>query len=79
MKSVSMHFRDPTGYRLTRDVGDYNPGNPKPSHFTQVVWKSTQRVGCAVTTCGGIFGPNSKAQYHVCEYFPAGNVIGHFP
>ena len=30
---------------------DYDPNNPTYSHFTQVVWKSTTELGCAVITC----------------------------
>ncbi|CEL55490.1 Fruiting body protein SC7 OS=Schizophyllum commune GN=SC7 PE=2 SV=1 [Rhizoctonia solani AG-1 IB] len=39
---------------------DYNPSNPQPSHWTQVVWKSTTKVGCALATCapGTIFPAN---------------------
>lgn len=36
-------------------IASYNPSNPQPSHFTQVVWKSTTSVGCAVKTCNNIF------------------------
>ncbi|KAJ6591355.1 CAP domain-containing protein [Mycena sp. CBHHK59/15] len=36
-----------------------------PSHWSQMVWKSTTDLGCA-------------ALYYVCEYWPAGNVIGEF-
>jgi len=35
----------------------YNPNKPVPSHFTQVVWKSTKKVECAVHMCKGIFDP----------------------
>ncbi|KAK7690265.1 hypothetical protein QCA50_006920 [Cerrena zonata] len=62
----------------TDEVSSYNPNNPQPSHFTQVVWKSTTSVGCAVKTCNNIF-PGNDALFFVCEYFPAGNVIGQFP
>lgn len=68
------------GLWLTVHPGQYDPRNPKPSHFTQVVWKNSQRIGCAVASCSGIFDPKyGKAEYHVCEYYPAGNVIGQFP
>jgi len=59
------------------EVSDYNPNQPQPSHFTQVVWKETTEIGCAKQTCTGIFG-STPTTYYVCEYRPAGNVIGHF-
>ncbi|KAJ6575632.1 CAP domain-containing protein [Mycena vulgaris] len=63
----------------TDEVSEYNPSNPQPSHFTQVVWKGTTQVGCAVATCDNIFPGFGPAQFYVCEYSPAGNVIGQFP
>lgn len=38
-------------------------------HYTQMVWPTTQRVGCALAT-------NATADYLVCRYWPAGNVYG---
>ncbi len=38
-------------------------------HYTQMVWPSTKRVGCAIAT-------NKKDDYLVCRYYPAGNVYG---
>ncbi|KAN0128370.1 CAP domain containing protein [Lactarius tabidus] len=73
-------------YTITNAVDDwvseasqYDPSNPVASHFTQVVWKSTTQLGCAVAACNGIF-PSSYgvAQYYVCEYNPPGNVDGEF-
>lgn len=40
------------------DIAEYSPSNPQPSHFTQVVWKSSTQVGCAVQSCNGIFDPS---------------------
>ena len=61
------------------NLAQYNSGNPQPSHFTQVVWKGTKEVGCAVQKCNGIFDPSfGEASFVVCEYSPAGNVIGQF-
>lgn len=60
----------------------YNYNNPVFSsatgHFTQVVWKSTTQVACALVDCraGTIFGQASK--YTVCRYSPPGNFQGQF-
>ena len=45
-------------------------------HFTQVVWKSTKQIGCAVA-----FGPwkdFAESSYIGCNYLPAGNVLGQY-
>ncbi|RDX55942.1 PR-1-like protein [Lentinus brumalis] len=63
----------------TDEVSDYDPSNPEASHFTQVVWKGSTQVGCAVQSCSGIFDASfGAAKYFVCEYFPQGNIIGAF-
>lgn len=36
-------------------LAQYDPSNPVASHFTQMVWKATTQVGCAVASCSGIF------------------------
>ncbi|CAE6447762.1 unnamed protein product [Rhizoctonia solani] len=63
----------------TDEASEYDPANPQYSHFTQVVWKATTEVGCAVRTCNNLFSGNSGAvNFHVCEYRAPGNVIGQF-
>ncbi|KAG8732860.1 hypothetical protein FRC11_010459 [Ceratobasidium sp. 423] len=63
----------------TDEVSEYNPANPQYSHFTQVVWKATTEVGCAVRSCNNLLSNYSGAvNYHVCEYRKPGNVIGQF-
>ncbi|KAK2992534.1 hypothetical protein RJ640_004308 [Escallonia rubra] len=42
-------------------------------HYTQVVWRSTQSVGCAKIKCG------NGDTHVVCEYYPHGNTIGQRP
>ena len=32
-------------------IDAYDPKNPEPSHFTQVVWKATTQLGCASAIC----------------------------
>lgn len=41
-------------------------------HYSQIVWRDTQEVGCAVTTGRG-------NDVLVCRYWPAGNVWGQKP
>jgi uncharacterized protein YkwD len=40
-------------------------------HFTQVVWRSTQQVGCGHVTCNG-------NDIYVCNYDPPGNWEGQY-
>ncbi|EFJ37505.1 hypothetical protein SELMODRAFT_76987 [Selaginella moellendorffii] len=42
-------------------------------HYTQVVWRNTQRVGCASITCPG------NAMLVSCNYDPPGNWVGQKP
>ncbi len=58
---------------------DYeNPGYiPGVGHFTQVVWKATQEIGCAhISGCRS--GKSLRANIWVCHYFPPGNFHHHF-
>ena len=41
-------------------------------HYTQIVWRSTLKVGCAVGTCNGLRFPSTI----VCNYGPGGNSGG---
>jgi pathogenesis-related protein 1 len=49
-------------------------------HYTQVVWRHTRRVGCAVASCtgGSPFRANDWTLV-VCNYDPPGNVVGERP
>lgn len=49
-------------------AGQFSTGT---GHFTQMVWKESTSVGCAVRDCSG-------REYLVCEYYPRGNIIGYF-
>ncbi|XP_063357391.1 GLIPR1-like protein 1 isoform X1 [Pelmatolapia mariae] len=50
-------------------------------HYTQVVWASTYKVGCAVQLCpdGIKHFINKKGVLFVCNYATAGNIIGRRP
>jgi pathogenesis-related protein 1 len=49
-------------------------------HYTQMVWRDTRRVGCAIRYCGEgtPFGRGSWTLV-VCNYDPPGNFIGRKP
>ncbi|KAG7236660.1 hypothetical protein INR49_000641 [Caranx melampygus] len=55
---------------------------PMCTHYTQMVWASTNRVGCAVQTCYNMFVWGAlwtEATFLVCNYSPKGNWIGEAP
>ncbi|MFD1610874.1 CAP domain-containing protein [Sphingomonas tabacisoli] len=64
------------------EKADYAPGPipavsksgdfEKVGHYTQLIWRNTQRVGCAVAK-------GAKEEILVCRYSAAGNVIGEQP
>ncbi len=58
---VAMWYDEVKGYSFKQ------PGfSMQTGHFTQVVWTTTKRVGCAMTQCKGL-------DVWVCEYDPPGN------
>lgn len=68
------------GYTITGSVDawyneganyDYGSTCSVLDHFTQVIWKSTTKVGCGQKQCGSYYGT-----YIICSYDPAGNYIG---
>jgi hypothetical protein len=57
---------------FTRGVfpNNSNTGNwADVGHYTQMIWPTTQRVGCAVAS-------TPRIDYLVCRYSPAGNIDG---
>lgn len=51
-------------------------------HYTQIVWRATQSVGCGIRNCttGSPFGPSfPNWTIVVCNYDPPGNWVGQRP
>lgn len=58
------------------DGTDYDYGSATDyNHFTQLIWKSTTKLGCAYKDCSA----ENWGKYIVCSYDPAGNVMGTDP
>ncbi|RWR75250.1 pathogenesis-related protein 1C [Cinnamomum micranthum f. kanehirae] len=43
------------------------------SHYTQIIWRTTEHVGCAKIVC------DDKNTFIACEYYPPGNYVGARP
>ena len=59
---------------------NYNTRNPKNNrvigNFTRLVWKASKNIGCAVAV--GTCSEYKNSYYVGCNYFPVGNVLGHY-
>jgi uncharacterized protein YkwD len=56
------------------EVSQYNyasPGFGPAGHFTQLVWRGSQQIGCGRAVCGADV-------YWVCRYSPPGNYDGEY-
>jgi len=82
-------YRDPEGlvnlWFAEFSLYDYSsPGfSMSTGHFTQMVWRSTTQLGCAMVgpaDCpnGISHGTNKYGYMLVCQYSPPGNVVGQF-
>jgi uncharacterized protein YkwD len=58
------------------EIDLYSFKHPKYSeetgHFTQMVWKSSRKIGVGVA-----LSPDGREVYIVANYYPAGNIINH--
>jgi hypothetical protein len=48
-------------------------------HYTQIVWRDTERLGCAFTNCPHLDIFDGPGQFWVCHYAYPGNYIGEKP
>lgn len=54
-----------------RSTNSCRGGGGACGHYTQVVWRGTTAVGCAMAPCAG-----GRATFAVCSYSPPGNYVG---
>lgn len=67
--AVNAWYTEHQYYSYDRPGFSYRTG-----HFTQLVWKESKKLGCAYIACNGKGG--TPGNYLVCEYNPAGNILG---
>src|SRR5262245_42896813 len=63
---AEMWYDEGERYNFKRGGFSMNTG-----HFTQLVWRSSERLGCGMASCRGL-------EIWVCNYDPAGNVEGEY-
>jgi hypothetical protein len=55
---------------------DYNSGSfGSAGHYTQIVWRASVRIGCAIVDCPALTYHNTV----ICDYAPGGNIVGQKP
>lgn len=69
---VTMWGDEKKDYRYQR-VSEHSSPRKPTGHYTQIVWKTTTHVGCALKKGG------DQYEVLVCQYSPPGNVIGEYP
>ena len=58
------------------EAKDYMPGDvTSAGHYTQVVWRTSVRIGCAIVNCPSVRFHNTV----LCDYAPGGNIKGQNP
>lgn len=55
-----------------RGMRSWEDDHHRVGHYTQMVWKDTRSVGCAIAR-------NRTDEFLVCRYDPPGNVLGESP
>ncbi|KAL5606384.1 hypothetical protein BROUX41_002801 [Berkeleyomyces rouxiae] len=62
------------GYGGEPDMSNFE----KWGHFSQIIWKDTQKVGCASFKCAAGTMASMESWYTVCNYSPPGNYGGEY-
>ncbi len=59
-ENVYYNYQDPS-----QSSGDFE----QYGHFTQLIWRASTQLGCAIKRCNG------NIIYVICEYHPQGNIF----
>lgn len=70
MQAVDLWAQEKTGYTYAS-----NSCTGVCGHYTQIVWRATLKVGCALQNCPGLQYPSTI----ICDYGPGGNFNGEKP
>jgi pathogenesis-related protein 1 len=54
---------------------NYSSNSGNAGHYTQVVWRDSVRIGCAIVNCPSMKYSNTI----LCDYSPGGNINGQRP
>ncbi|KAD4179881.1 hypothetical protein R6Q59_023306 [Mikania micrantha] len=54
--------------------GSNSCNGPECGHYTQIIWKTSRRIGCARVICF-----QGRGVFMICNYDPPGNYIGEKP
>lgn len=66
---------DAVGHWMS-EASDYVPGElSSAKHYTQLVWRDSVRIGCAIVNCPSVRFHNTV----LCDYAPGGNISGQSP
>jgi len=80
MAATDMWYNGEVNLFLPSYYGEANPdfsNFESWGHYSQMVWKSTTGVGCAVQFCAaGTIYPSMGSWFSVCNYNPPGNMGG---
>ena len=66
--AVTLWMGEASSYDYATNTGD-------AGHYTQVVWRDSVRIGCAIVTCSAVKYSNTI----LCDYAPGGNFNGQKP
>jgi hypothetical protein len=69
-QAVDWWYSEIARYNFDDPIGSFNAGRADRTkavgHFTQLVWKNSKQLGCAMALCRG-------QNFWVCRYAPTGN------